>query len=178
MSETRGRRNKPAAQSAAEVEPVLGSVGTSTALIGAGLLEHGLDTGDTVYVWANKLSPRDVNGKLRAGFRLVKFADVEDRLRDNGIPTTFYTEDGEGNLCYGVDLILMQGSRSFQEDLIRRALYDQRSLVDDASVSELQHKVDDLMSTQQGLPKNARVRVSKDDDHGTKQALSLKEPNE
>lgn len=175
MSETRGRRNKVAEQP--EVETTTPSVDNSRALIGAGLLEHGLDTSENIYVWANKNSPRAVNGKLRAGFRLVKLADVKDRLVENGIPTSFYTEDVNGNLCYGVDLILMVGSRELQRKLIRHALYDQRSLVEDASVSELQSKVDDLLSTQHNLPKNARVQVSKDDDHGTKQLIELKEKN-
>lgn len=180
MSETRGRRNKAAPRiedTPPSVQAAPLSVG-APALVGAGLLEHGLDSAETVYAWANKHSPRAINGKLRAGFRLVKFDDVRDQLTANGIPTSFYTEDEAGNLCYGVDLILMQGSRAYQEKLIRHALFDQRSLVDDASVSELQHRVDDLMSTQQNLPKNARVRVSQDDDHGTKQAITLKEKEE
>lgn len=146
-------------------------------LIGAGLLDHGLDTAETIYVWANKLYPQDINGKLRAGFTLVKMTDVEKRLRENGIPTSFYTVDETDNICYGVDLILMAGSRALQQQLIQRALQDQNYIVQDASVSELNSKLDDILSTTPLRGKD-RPRISQAEDHGTKQAIPIKEPTE
>lgn len=169
-SETRGRRNK---QTTVEKSPAITQLGAPT-LIGAGLLEHGLDTAEEIFVWANKTNPSDINGKLRAGFRLVKFDDVEARLRENGIPASFYTQDEAGNICYGVDLILMVGSRAYQQELIRRALFEQTSLVADASVTELESRLEDALSTT-NIRRQDRPRVSKDEDHGTKQALTVKE---
>ena len=172
MSETRGRRNKT--PKPVETTPVTSSVVTAPILIGAGLLEHGLDTAEEIYVWANKTSPQDMNGKLRAGFRLVKFADVEDRLRANGIPASFYTEDEAGNICYGVDLILMVGSRQRQQEAFRRALLEQHSIVADASRSELESRLDDVLSTT-NIRREDRPRISADEDHGTQQPVTLKE---
>lgn len=146
MSNTRGRRTKPT--SVEDTTPVVGStLGAPPLLAGAGLLEHGLDSGDDLYVWVNKTNPSDISSKLRAGFVLVKMGDVRKPLEANGIPSSFYQEDEAGNVCYGVDLILMRGSKSYQIKKIREAIFDQAGLVSDASVSEMRHRLDDALST-------------------------------
>lgn len=171
MTDTRGRRvaNKE------RTEDNVGSLlGNAPLLVGAGLLEHGLDSGDDLYVWANRTSQTDISGKLRAGFKLVKFDDVKARLEENGIPAAFYNEDENGNVTYGVDLILMVGSRAEQERRLKLAYADQLDLVQDASESELRSRLDDVLSTTNVRAKD-RPRISKDEDHGTKQTIELKE---
>lgn len=125
MTENKGRRTK----TTTEESPEISQLGTAPLLVGAGLLEHGLDHGDDLYVWANKTSQQDLSGKLRAGFRLVKLDEVKDDLESNGIPVSFYQQDEAGNVCYGVDLILMRGSKSRQDQLLKLAMQDQFYLV-------------------------------------------------
>lgn len=156
-----------------EEAPAIGQIGVPS-LIGAGLLEHGLDSGDDIYVWANKASHSDVSSKLRAGFKLVKMDEVKARLEENGIPIAFYSEDAAGNVCYGVDLILMRGSKKYNDQLIRLALQDQLYLVNDASETEMQDKIEEALS-RTDLKTKDRPRVSKDEDHGTKQTITIEE---
>lgn len=59
----------------------------------AGLLEHGLNTGDDLYVWANRLNATDISDKLRGGFRLVKKDEVASLLDSQGVPAAMYQED-------------------------------------------------------------------------------------
>ena len=137
-------------------------------------LDHGLDTAEHVYVWANKNSAVDINAKLTQGFRFVKFRDEKARLKDNGMAEYFYREDEGGNICFGSELVLMRGSRDGLARRIRDGLAEQAARVSDAGVSDFEGQVDSwLYST--GIKQKDAPRVSKDADHGETLAVNLQE---
>lgn len=168
---TRGRRIKDEPQ-ALNAPLIVNGIDIMPTIVSSDMLDHGLNSGDDIYVWANRQSSLDLSGKMRTGFTFVKYDDVKKMLADQGRPIVLYAQDTEGNLTYGTELVLMKGSRRVQNELIRRALNEQTSAVADASVSDLSANIDDLLS-HTPIKKGQRVSVSTDEDHGSKTAMTI-----
>lgn len=167
---TRGRRIKPEFEDSTPIN--IGGVDIVPTIISADMLDHGLNSGDDLYAWGNRHSSHDLSGKLRTGFVFVKYDEVKKLLADKGRPIILYTQDENGNLVYGTELVLMRGSKAVQNELIRRALSQQDSLVADASVREMKSQIDDLL-TRTPVKKGQRVSLSADEDHGSRQPITL-----
>lgn len=136
------------------------------------VLDHGLESPQFHYVWANKLNSVDINSRILDGYRFVRYDDVKAELSADDRTEYLYDQDVTGRVIFGNDLILMRQPRGKYESQVRAGFVEHISRMNDTGEELMQKQLDDFLSTT-SLPSRVVPRVSVDEDSGTTQVVEV-----